>query len=80
MGSTLGPCGTQFDGCLTETFVTKLELLCRGVTLVQSSYYVVVQKSKNQWHEVALSEASRTNWATLKIRIRTVWSHEMQPI
>jgi hypothetical protein len=34
MGSNLGPCGAQFDGCLTETFVTKLELVCRGVTLV----------------------------------------------
>jgi hypothetical protein len=50
----LGPCGARFDGCLTETSVTKLKLVCSGVTLVRSSSYVVVQKLKNQWHQVAL--------------------------
>jgi hypothetical protein len=44
---TLGPCGAQFEGYLTKTFVTRLKLVCRGVTLMQSTYYVVVQKSKN---------------------------------
>jgi hypothetical protein len=31
----LGPCGAQFDGCLTKTFVIRLKLVCRGITLVQ---------------------------------------------
>jgi hypothetical protein len=42
VGATLEPCCARFNGFLTTTLVTKLKLVCRGVTLVQSSLQVVV--------------------------------------
>jgi hypothetical protein len=65
---------------LTKTFVTRLKLVCRGVTLVHSYSLVVVQKLKKQQPKVALSELCRAVEVLLKTEFKRRNGHsEMGP-
>ena len=65
---------------MTKTFVTRLKLVYRGVTLVQSSSLVVVQKLKKQQPKVALSELCRAVEVLLKTEFKKRHGHSgMEP-